>query len=77
MKEKFLKILLNPKYIFGVYIIVAIATALSKFSRGPQAINNYLIFKGVFFNTIDEKNLYLRYPELYSDMNHYGVFSVY
>lgn len=74
MKEKFLKILLNPKYIFGVYIIVAIATALSKFSRGPQAINNYLIFKGVFFNTIDEKNLYLRYPELYSDMNHYGVF---
>ncbi|AZA89283.1 Protein of uncharacterised function (DUF2029) [Chryseobacterium nakagawai] len=74
MKEKFLKILLNPKYIFGVYIIVAIATALSKFSRGPQAINNYLIFKGVFFNTIDEKNLYLRYPELYSDMNHYGIF---
>lgn len=74
MKEKFLKILLNPKYIFGVYIIVAIATALSKFSRGPQAINNYLIFKGVFFNTLDEKNLYLRYPELYSDMNHYGVF---
>lgn len=74
MKEKFLKILLNPKYIFGVYIIVAIATALSKFSRGPQAINNYLIFKGVFFNTIDEKNLYLRYPEHYSDMNHYGIF---
>lgn len=74
MKEKFLKILLNPKYIFGVYIIVAIATALSKFSRGPQAINNYLIFKGVFFNTLDEKNLYLRYPALYSDMNHYGVF---
>ncbi|UKB86064.1 DUF2029 domain-containing protein [Chryseobacterium sp. MEBOG06] len=74
MKEKFLKILLNPKYIFGVYLIVAIATALSKFSRGNQAINNYLIFKGVFFNTLDEKNLYLQYPEHYSDMNHYGVF---
>ncbi|MFC3757608.1 glycosyltransferase family 87 protein [Chryseobacterium tructae] len=74
MKEKFLKILLNPKYIFGVYIIVAIATALSKFSRGYQAINNYLIFKGVFFNTLDEKNLYLQYPEQYSDMNHYGIF---
>ncbi|ATN05152.1 hypothetical protein CRN76_06915 [Chryseobacterium indologenes] len=74
MKEKFLKILLNPKYIFGVYIIVAIATALSKFSRGYQAINNYLIFKGVFFNTLDQKNLYLQYPEQYSDMNHYGIF---
>jgi len=74
LKEKFLKILLNPKYIFGVYIIVAIATALSKFSRGYQAINNYLIFKGVFFNTLDQKNLYLQYPEQYSDMNHYGIF---
>ncbi|WP_185286341.1 glycosyltransferase family 87 protein [Chryseobacterium indologenes] len=74
MKEKFLKILLNPKYIFGVYLIVAIATALSKFSRGYQAINNYLIFKGVFFNTLDQKNLYLQYPEQYSDMNHYGIF---
>lgn len=51
MKEKFLKILLNPKYIFGVYIIVAIATAFSKFSRVPQAINNYLIFKGAFYAT--------------------------
>jgi len=74
LKEKFLKILLNPKYIFGVYLIVAIATALSKFSRGYQAINNYLIFKGVFFNTLDQKNLYLQYPEQYSDMNHYGIF---
>ncbi|PWN71368.1 hypothetical protein C1631_001725 [Chryseobacterium phosphatilyticum] len=74
MKEKFLKIVLNPKYIFGVYLIVAIATALSKFSRGYQAINNYLIFKGVFFNTLDQKNLYLQYPEQYSDMNHYGIF---
>nr|WP_315028066.1 glycosyltransferase family 87 protein [uncultured Chryseobacterium sp.] len=74
MKEKFLKILLNPKYIFGVYLIVAVATALSKFSRGYQAINNYLIFKGVFFNTLAEKNLYLQYPEQYSDMNHYGIF---
>ncbi|WP_326983415.1 glycosyltransferase family 87 protein [Chryseobacterium sp. MYb264] len=74
MKDKFLTILLNPKYIFGVYLIIAVVTALSKFSRGYQAINNYMIFKNVFFNTIDEKNLYLQYPERYFDMNHYGVF---
>lgn len=74
MKDKFLKILLNPKYIFGVYLIIAVVTAISKFSRGYQAINNYMIFKNVFFNTIDEKNLYLQYPERYFDMNHYGVF---
>lgn len=74
MKEKILKILLNPKYIFGVYLIIAFATALSKYFRGPQAINNYLIFKNVFVNTIGQKNLYLQYPERYFDMNHYGVF---
>lgn len=74
MKEKILKILLNPKYIFGVYLIIAVATALSKYFRGPQAINNYLIFKNVFVNTIGQKNLYLQYPERYFDMNHYGVF---
>lgn len=73
MKEKILKILLNPKYIFGVYLIIAVATALSKYFRGPQAINNYLIFKNVFVNTIEQKNLYLQYPERYLDSNHYGI----
>ncbi|WP_185216813.1 MULTISPECIES: glycosyltransferase family 87 protein [unclassified Chryseobacterium] len=73
MKEKILKILLNPKYIFGVYLIIAVATALSKYFRGPQAINNYLIFKNVFVNTIEQKNLYLQYPERYLDANHYGI----
>ncbi|WP_288460980.1 glycosyltransferase family 87 protein [uncultured Chryseobacterium sp.] len=74
MKEKILKILLNPKYIFGVYLIIAAATALSKYFRGPQAINNYLIFKNVFVNTFEQKNLYLQYPERYLDANHYGIF---
>lgn len=73
MKEKISSFILNPKYIFGVYIITAIATALSKYSRGERAYNNYLIFKNVFFNTLKERNLYLSYPE-YLDVNHYGVF---
>lgn len=74
MKEKFLKIILNPKYIFGVYLIIAVVTAISKYLRGDYAINNYLIFKNVFFNTIHQKNLFIHYPELYFDLNHYGVF---
>ncbi|AYN02483.1 glycosyltransferase family 87 protein [Chryseobacterium sp. 3008163] len=74
LKEKFLKFILNPRYIFGVYLIIAVVTAISKFLRGPQAINNYLIFKNVFYNTLEQKNLYLQYPERYFDMNHYGVF---
>lgn len=74
MKEKFLKILLNPKYIFGVYLIISVVTAISKYMRGDYAINNYLIFKNVFFNTIHQKNLFIHYPDLYFDLNHYGVF---
>jgi hypothetical protein len=74
LKEKFLKILLNPKYIFGVYLIISVVTAISKYLRGDYAINNYLIFKNVFFNTIHQKNLFIHYPDLYFDLNHYGVF---
>lgn len=74
MKEKFLKIILNPKYIFGVYLIISVVTAVSKYLRGDYAINNYLIFKNVFFNTIHQKNLFIHYPDLYFDLNHYGVF---
>ncbi|MBB4805457.1 hypothetical protein HNP38_000729 [Chryseobacterium defluvii] len=74
MKEKFLKFILNPKYIFGVYLIISVVTAVSKYLRGDYAINNYLIFKNVFFNTIHQKNLFIHYPDLYFDLNHYGIF---
>jgi len=74
LKEKFLRILLNPKYIFGVYLIISVVTAISKYLRGDYAINNYLIFKNVFFNTVSQKNLFIHYPDLYFDLNHYGVF---
>jgi Glycosyltransferase family 87 len=74
LKDKFLKIILNPKYIFGVYLIISVVTAISKYLRGDYAINNYLIFKNVFFNTINQKNLFIHYPDLYFDLNHYGIF---
>lgn len=74
MKDKFLKILLNPKYIFGVYLIVAFITALSKYFRGYQAINNYLLFKYSYVNTLLQRNIYLQYPEQFQDSNHYGIF---
>lgn len=74
MKDKFFKFISNPKYIFGIYIIVALVSAIAKYLRGPQAYNNYLLFKNVFHNTLKERNLYLTYPELYFDSNHYGIF---
>ena len=57
-----------------IYIIVAAITAYSKYKRGTGGYNNYLIFKGVFYNTLQEKNIFLQYPDLFFDSNHYGVF---
>lgn len=74
MKKKFQQFISNPKYIFGVYLIAAVAAALSKYLHSTNAINNYLIFKNVFVNTIAESNLYMQYPDRYIDNNHYGVF---
>jgi len=73
LKTKFLNFISNPKYIGIIYIIVSVASALSKYKRGPSAYNNYLIFKNVFFNTLKERNLYAHYPDLYFDCNHYGI----
>jgi hypothetical protein len=37
-------------------------------------INNYLIFKNVFWHSVQEQHLYHLYPTEYSDKNHYGPF---
>lgn len=74
MKEKFLKLISNPKYIFGIYLLVSILSAIAKYRGGPEKYNNYLIFKNVFYNTLNGKNIYLLYPDFHFDSNHYGVF---
>lgn len=74
MKQTIVSFVRNPKYISIIYIVSAIVCAISKFVKGPLAYNNYLIFKNVFFNTINQHNLYSEYPVKYLDVNHYGIF---
>ena len=74
MKDKFLKLISNPKYIFGIYLLVAVLSAIAKLNGGPLKYNNYLIFTNVFYNTLHENNIYLHYPDIHFDSNHYGVF---
>lgn len=74
MKDKFLKFISNPKYIFGIYLVVAVLSAIAKLNGGPLKYNNYLIFTNVFYNTLHENNIYLHYPDIHFDSNHYGVF---
>jgi Glycosyltransferase family 87 len=73
MNFSFLK---NRKIIIGLWLVVALVAAIKQFVIGKY--NNYLIFKHVFFHTIEKKSLYGLYPELYFDRNHYGpIFSLF
>jgi hypothetical protein len=51
---------------------MAIAACIAELLH--YTINNYYIFKGVFWHTIAQTNLYTEYPSEYFDVNHYGPF---
>ncbi|MBC7557630.1 MAG: DUF2029 domain-containing protein, partial [Chryseobacterium sp.] len=74
LKEKFLKLISNPKIIFGIYLLLSFVSALAKYFRGPQAYNNYFLFKNVFLSSLKKENIFLQHPDLFFDANHYGVF---
>lgn len=66
----------NKKYIAIIWIVIAIISAIKQFSI--HSLNNYLIFKNVFWHTIHQTSLYTEYPAEYFDHNHYGpVFSLF
>lgn len=58
--------------VFIIWFVLALIAALSEVLR--SSINNYLIFKYVFWHSIDQKDLYITYPNEYVDTNHYGPF---
>lgn len=74
-KEKLLQAVQKPKFILVLWILLAVFAGVKQYAKGSY--NNYLIFKNVFYHTLHQENLYLEYPELYGDVNHYGpVFSI-
>jgi hypothetical protein len=60
-----------PVIVWFAFALIAVLAELFHHS-----INNFLIFKNVFWHVIDQKNLYIAYPAEYEDHNFYGpVFS--
>lgn len=59
----------DNRTLLGLWILLPILAALLKLSK----YNNFLIFKYVFWHTIELKPLYAPYEE-YWDINHYGPF---
>ncbi|RZJ85639.1 MAG: DUF2029 domain-containing protein, partial [Chryseobacterium sp.] len=72
-------ILLRQKisYVAIFWFSLAAIAAIVQVTKSA-GINNYLIFKGVFWHTVQETNLFLEYPAEYFDVNHYGAsFSIF
>ncbi len=64
----------DKRTLLGLWMLLPVIAAVLKMYRND---NNFLIFKGVFWHTIEELPLYVAYPNEYFDLNHYGpVFSL-
>ena len=57
-----------------LWFLLSLIAVFIQISKGKESINNYLIFKGVFWHTIQQINLFSLYPTEYFDSNHYGSF---
>lgn len=65
----------NPRTLFWLWTLLAVVAGLTKMA--PHRHNNFLIFRGVFWHTIQKLSLYDFYPTEYNDHNHYGpIFSL-
>lgn len=83
MLQKFFTIFNKPffkdkKYITIIWFLMAIVSSVKQFlTHDTFKYNNYLIYKNVFFHTINKLGLYAGYPSEYFDHNHYGpIFSI-
>jgi len=67
----------KPIFLTFLWFLLPLIAVLLLLKGGDSEINNYLIFKNVFWHTVHQQNLYSAYPEAYFDKNHYGpLFSI-
>ena len=57
-----------------IWFLLTIISTLAQLKKGIGTCRNYLIFKGVFFHSINKLPLFAAYPAEYQDTNHYGPF---
>ena len=67
-KESLRALLHDYRTLFGLWMLLPVIMWLSKMTRA----NNFLIYRGSFWNAVREWNLYLPNPAEYGDSHHYG-----
>ncbi len=55
-----------------IWFALALIAVIVQLAKGEGSINNFLIYKGVFWHTFHLQPLYINYPLEYGDSNHYG-----
>ena len=73
MKERIKQFLTLPflsdrRVLLGIWTLLSLVGML----KLHRSHNNFLIFKGVYWHTVNGTSLYTAYPSEYSDVNHYG-----
>lgn len=58
----------DKRTLLWLWTLLPIIATVFKLHRN----NNYLIFRGVFWHTVNQTSLYGAYPNEYFDVNHYG-----
>lgn len=74
------KIFENPRFVFSVYVLLALGATLQSYYGNPTsfnnleytAYNNYLIFKQSFFHLMEGKDLFILYPAEHWDLYKYS-----
>ena len=65
----------QPRTLLGLWTFLAVIAGITKMA--PHRHNNFLIFRGVFWHTLQKLSLYDFYPKEYNDHNLYGpIFSL-
>ncbi len=64
----------KANFVTILWFLIPFVAVLILISKGNSHINNYLIFKNVFWHTVNQQNLYSFYSTEYFDKNHYGPF---
>ena len=57
-----------------LWVILTLVAAFTKGGLDGTKLNNFSIYRMVFYHLLDFKSLYLYYPEEYHDHNLYGPF---
>ncbi|WP_420187501.1 glycosyltransferase family 87 protein [Bacteroides pyogenes] len=60
----------DRRTLLGLWLLLPVVAALMKISKH----NNFLIFRYVYWHTVEQLPLYIPYPDQYADTNHYGPF---